>query len=223
MIVVVATAVGVCSALWSWPRVKRLAALPLRRIELVWLALVIQLVLFEVLAAHIPLWAANAVHFLTYALTVAFILCNLRLPGAWLITAGTLANLVAITANGGTMPANMDAWRRAGLPEIPPDVFENSKALASPRLAFFGDIFAIPAGWPLANVFSIGDVLIVIGGTYLAQRWCRAASAATDADTPVVSVPVSWPPPMPMAWTSSTPPPPPPLPRRLRVLANSTT
>ena len=35
----------------------------------------------------------------------------------------------------------------------------------------------MPAGWPLANVFSIGDVLIVIGGTYLAHKWC-----ARDAD-----------------------------------------
>ena len=35
----------------------------------------------------------------------------------------------------------------------------NSGVLAAPRLAFLGDVFAIPAGWPLANVFSIGDVL----------------------------------------------------------------
>ena len=70
------------------------------------------------------------------------------------------------------MPADMDAWRRAGLKPVPPGVFENSQALSDPKLGFLGDIFAIPASWPLSNVFSIGDVLIVIGGTYLAHRVC---------------------------------------------------
>lgn len=185
MIVVVATAIGVGSALWSWARIKRLAALPLRHLELVWIALAVQLALFEFVARHIPLWSANAIHLATYGLTVAFIVVNRHLPGAWLIAAGTAANLVAITANGGTMPADMGAWRRAGLPQIPPDVFENSAALSSPRVAVLGDIFAVPAGWPLANVFSIGDVLVVVGGTYLAHRWCSTAPAPDPELVPV--------------------------------------
>lgn len=172
MIVVVATAVGVLSAVWSWDRVKRLAEVRLRHLWLVWAALAIQLVLFEYLAKHIPLGWTHAIHFLTYGLTVLFIGLNTRIPGATLIAAGTGANLAAITANGGTMPANMDAWARAGLREIPPEVFENSTALSNPRLAVLGDIFFVPAEWPLSNVFSIGDVLIVIGGTYFAHVWC---------------------------------------------------
>ena len=86
------------------------------------------------------------------------------------------------------MPANMTAWRRAGMREIPPEVFENSRALSSPRLAILGDVFYVPASWPLSNVFSIGDVLIVVGSTYLAHRWCSqprgrelAAPGAVDA------------------------------------------
>lgn len=177
MIVVVLTAMGVSSALWSVPRIQRLAELRLRNLELVWFALAIQLVLFEYLAPRISLVWSNAVHFLTYGLTVLFVIVNRRIPGAILIAAGTGMNLLAISANGGTMPANMDAWRRAGLPEIPPDVFENSAALSDPNLAVFGDIFHVPAGWPLANVFSIGDVLIIVGGTYLAHRWCRVPPA----------------------------------------------
>ncbi len=177
MIVVVLTAIGVSSALWSVPRIRRLAELRLRHLELVWLALAIQLVLFEYLATRIPLFWSNAIHFLTYGLTVWFIVLNRRIHGAALIAAGTGMNLLTISANGGTMPADMDAWRKAGLREIPPDVFENSSALSDPKLALFGDIFYVPAGWPLANVFSIGDVLIIIGGTYLAHRWCRVAPA----------------------------------------------
>jgi hypothetical protein len=91
------------------------------------------------------------------------------------------------------MPANADAWRRAGLPE--PTAFENSAAVEDPKFAFLGDVFYIPDRFPLANVFSIGDVLIVIGGTYLAHRWCgldspvasRTTGPATSRpDTPAV-------------------------------------
>ena len=31
------------------------------------------------------------------------------------------------------------------------------------RSAFLGDVFAIPAGWPGANVFSVGDAVMVVG------------------------------------------------------------
>ena len=119
---------------------------------------------------------------------MAFLWLNRRLPGGWLITLGTTFNLSAIVANDGSMPANMTAWRRAGMREIPPEVFENSRALSSPRLAILGDVFYVPASWPLSNVFSIGDVLIVVGSTYLAHRWCSqprgrelAAPGAVDA------------------------------------------
>ena len=44
--------------------------------------------------------------------------------------------------------------------------------LPHPRLGFLGDVFAIPAGFPLANVFSIGDVLIVLGVGWGAHRIC---------------------------------------------------
>lgn len=43
------------------------------------------------------------------------------------------------------------------------DRFTNSGPLEAPRLWFLGDIFAIPSGFPLANVFSVGDVLILAG------------------------------------------------------------
>jgi hypothetical protein len=184
MIVVVLTFIGVASALWSPARLKRIATLHLRHMWLVWVALITQLLVFEWLSRYLPMGVTHAIHFATYGLTLLFIVLNRHLPGALLIAAGTLANFVAIAANGGTMPADMGAWSRAGLAPIPPDAFENSTALANPRLGFLGDVFAIPASWPLSNVFSVGDVLIVVGGTYLAHRWCRRDHDATAADTP---------------------------------------
>jgi hypothetical protein len=43
--------------------------------------------------------------------------------------------------------------------------FQNSTALAAPRLAFLGDVFSLPASWPLSNVFSVGDILIALGSS----------------------------------------------------------
>ena len=35
--------------------------------------------------------------------------------------------------------------------------------VSDPRLGFLGDVLATPSSLPLANVFSIGDVVILIG------------------------------------------------------------
>ncbi len=173
MIVLVLTAIGVGSALLGVDRIKRLAQLELRHLWLVWVAIVAQLLLFEYIGPHISRGLGNAIHLGTYALCLVFLWLNRQIGGMWIIAVGATCNLAAIAANGGTMPADPDAWAAAGLPEFSPEVFENSRALSSPRLLFLGDIFHIPASWPLSNVFSIGDVLIVGGGTYLAHAWCR--------------------------------------------------
>lgn len=180
MIVLVLTAIGVATALFSTERVKRLARLELRHLWLVWVAIIAQTLLFELAAPHLALWLSNGIHLATYGLCLAFLWLNRGIAGMWLIAVGASANLAAIAANGGTMPADPDAWRAAGLPEFDPEVFENSRSLSDPNLLFLGDVFHIPAGWPLANVFSVGDVLIVAGGTYLAHAWCGRRSVPTE-------------------------------------------
>jgi hypothetical protein len=67
------------------------------------------------------------------------------------------------------------ALRRAGLHPDPGE-FTNSGALAHPHLLPLGDVFATPAGMPLHNVFSAGDVLIVVGVALLAHRLGRAGA-----------------------------------------------
>lgn len=181
MIVAMITAVGVLSALWSPTRIKRLAALELHHIWLVWVAFATQVVVFQWVAAYMPETAVKGIHLGTYAILVAFIVLNRHVPGALLIALGTACNLTAIVANGGSMPASKSALDLAGA-NIPDPVFQNSKFLADPNLLFLGDIFAIPDGLPLSNVFSIGDVLIVVGGTYLAHRWCSRADVLPAAD-----------------------------------------
>jgi hypothetical protein len=122
-----------------------------------------------------------------YPVGAVFLLANWRVPGMPLVALGAACNLLAITANGGVMPASAEALAAAGLPPDDPG-FENSAALADPRLAFLGDVFAIPAAWPLSNVFSVGDVLIGaglawglhrVGGSRLVPRWSGTPGAGS--------------------------------------------
>ena len=90
------------------------------------------------------------------------VLNHRRLAFLWLIALGGAANLVAIAANDGVMPASASALRAAGVVQTPGD-FINSAPVADAHLQFLGDVFAVPSWMPISNVFSVGDVLIVLG------------------------------------------------------------
>jgi hypothetical protein len=102
------------------------------------------------------------VHLLTYAAAGAVLLRNLDLRFLWIVGLGGLLNLIAIAANGGVMPASRGALETAGL-SVQSGAFANSDYVDSAHVAFLGDVFAIPAGWPGANVFSVGDVVMLVG------------------------------------------------------------
>lgn len=173
MIVVVASVIGILTARLAGGRLKRLAQLDLRFMWIIWLTIVVQTLIFEVPATIVSDSVYEVVHLATYATAFLFLWLNRHIPGAIIIGVGAACNAAAITANGGVMPASASAWARAGLPVVPESQFENSDIVVGANLSFLGDVFAIPAGIPLANVFSIGDVIIVLGGTYLAHKWCR--------------------------------------------------
>ncbi|MEO7229482.1 MAG: DUF5317 family protein [Candidatus Limnocylindrales bacterium] len=98
--------------------------------------------------------------FSTLAVFVA-VLRNWRLTGMPVVAVGALSNLVAISANGGFMPADPGALALAGFGG--PGDHTNSIVLADPAVRFLTDIYALPAAVPMANVFSVGDVLIGVG------------------------------------------------------------
>ncbi len=110
-------------------------------------------------------------HLATYAVLAVAVAANLGLPGMPVLALGGLCNAAAIWANGGVMPASADALRTAGM-TADPAAFTNSALVAEPRLAFLGDVFATPASWPAANVFSIGDLLLVLGAFLFAHSVC---------------------------------------------------
>src|SRR4051812_41632242 len=136
----------------------RLADVRLRWALLLPVGLAIQVLIIEVLAdADIP---HRPLHILSYAILGVFVVANLSVPGLGLMGLGGALNAVAIVANGGVMPASEHALAVAGLRDD--GGFANSAAVEHPHVAFLGDVFAIPESWPLSNVFSVGDVVLLI-------------------------------------------------------------
>ncbi len=154
---------------------RRLATLDVRATWVLPLALALQVLVLGV-APDAPRPVAVGTHLVTYLLAAAFIWANRRVAGLVLLAAGAATNGLTIALNGGTLPASESALRRAGLP-VEVDGFTNSGVLDAPRLPWLGDVFAIPAGVPLANVFSIGDVLILAGAAWLLHSTCRRRGA----------------------------------------------
>ena len=142
-----------------------LAEVRLRAAWLVISALLLQIVTISVLVLPAPALAAS-LHLLSYALAAAFLWLNRELPGLPLIAAGAALNALAIAANGGTMPASASALRTAGISGDGVH-FANSTAVTGPRLGLLGDVFALPRSLgPLANVFSVGDVVLTMGAVW---------------------------------------------------------
>ncbi|HEX7301096.1 MAG TPA: DUF5317 domain-containing protein [Solirubrobacteraceae bacterium] len=120
--------------------------------------------------------AHRIAHLGTYGLIGAFLWANRHVPYLWLVAIGGGLNLVAIIANGGVMPADPGALAAAGVQQ-PAGEFANSMALAHPRLSFLGDVFAVPSSWPVSNVFSVGDVVLVVAALLALHRLCGSRLA----------------------------------------------
>ena len=179
MLVVVLSAFGVLSPLVSlrWP-----AGLLLHRWRLpmlIWGALAIQIVAVEV---PLPDRVAPVVHVVTYVAAFAFLWINRSVRGAAIVGAGALSNGITIVLNGGVLPASRVAVEAAG--GGPDLAFANTAVLENPVLPWLGDVFAWPAPLPLANTFSVGDVLIVLGVFVAAWSGSRRLGTAAVAPTP---------------------------------------
>lgn len=148
-------------------KLRNLATLELHRTSLLLAATVLQLGITQI-APEGAEGAAAAIHVASYLVVGAFVWANRRLPWLWLAALGGLLNFLAIVANGGTMPATPEAVRTAGLEDE--GGFTNSAVVEGADLWFLGDIFAIREAWPLSNVFSIGDVVLLVGGALVVHR-----------------------------------------------------
>jgi hypothetical protein len=142
-------------------RLSRLESLHIRGLWFAGAAFAIQVVLVTLVPEGDETLHRIA-HLATYGLVGACILRNLDIRFMWLVAAGGVLNFIAIAANGGVMPASAGALRTAGLDPASGE-FANSDLVHKAHVGFLGDVFAIPDGWPGANVFSVGDALMVLG------------------------------------------------------------
>lgn len=155
-----------------------LSRLRLRQAWLVAAALAVQIIIISVLANPPPA-LSRTLHIATYLTVAVFLILNRRIPYLWLVAVGGAANLVVIAANNGVMPASAAALRTAG--RTISTGFNNSTTVNHPHLSYLGDIFATPKQLPLANVFSLGDIIILTGLTLLVATVSRTpAINATD-------------------------------------------
>jgi Family of unknown function (DUF5317) len=148
-------------------RLTALADLELRRGWLAIAGIGVQILIISVWPGA-PGWISEGVHMLSYLLLGAFAWSNRRIPGVPIVMAGGLLNFICIVANGGVMPADPELARHVAGAEG----FVNSGAMEDPRLLFLGDVFATPSWFPLYNVYSVGDAVIVLGVFVLLHTVC---------------------------------------------------
>ena len=154
-------------------RLEALAELELRARWTLIAALGVQMMIVYVVP-HWPAALLSAAHVGSYLFAVGFLVANRRVPGLLVVAFGGALNLLTIAVNGGVMPASRSALATAGLADTPGQ-FASSVSVGHPTLGFLGDVFAVPASFPVHNVFSVGDVIIIIGAFVLLHRVCGSA------------------------------------------------
>jgi hypothetical protein len=148
---------------WRWPL-------------LIWTTLLVQVVVVE---APLPGALAPVLHVVTYLIAVGFLWANRGIPGILLVAAGAVSNGITIALNGGVLPASASAVAAAALNTDA--AFANSAVVAHPILPWLGDVFAWPAPMPLANTFSVGDLLVAVGVVLAAWTGTRHVGHAPSS------------------------------------------
>jgi hypothetical protein len=166
MLLLYAIVAGLLVGVLLGGRPAALASVRFRWWPVAFAGLLFQLILFSPPVAESVGDSGPALYVGSTALVLVALSLNLRQPGFVVIATGALLNFLVIVANGGQMPASPAAFAALnGLAQVPVEYFSNSQLIGPNTLMpFLGDIFVLPRPFPFANVFSIGDVLIGLGG-----------------------------------------------------------
>jgi Family of unknown function (DUF5317) len=164
MFLLYAVVVGLLIGLLIGGRPAGLASIDFKWAPLAIAGFAIQIALFSgPVADEISETMGSVIYVASTAIVFVVVLRNVRVTGLPVVALGAASNLAAIVANGGHMPTTIGASIAAGRPPL--EGFSNSAIVENAALAPLTDIFAMPKGLPLSNVFSIGDVLIAVGIT----------------------------------------------------------
>ncbi len=169
MLLVVTAIALVLSVPIAGGHLTRLADIRVRAVWAVLLAVALQVGISNVApgGSH---WVHAALNITSYVLDAYFLFANRRLVGVPLVAVGAALNILAISSNGGVMPATASALRISGID--PRAGFDNSAHLLHAHLAFLGDVIPVPGPWPIGNVLSVGDLTIFVGALIILHHAC---------------------------------------------------
>ncbi|MBX6377744.1 MAG: DUF5317 domain-containing protein, partial [Clostridia bacterium] len=111
---------------------------------------------------------APYLHAASYVCLFAALAANRHLPGIAWIGAGTLANFLAIVLNGGRMPVSARAMELTGQAHLVSYLRDRGDLVHSllhdgTVLPILADVLVLPHPFPRPTVFSLGDLLILVG------------------------------------------------------------
>jgi len=182
MFILYAIPIGIVAGYLMGGRLDRLSAVRFRWAPVALLGLAVQIALFSDPLAGVVGDAGPTIYVASAAAVLIAVLRNLDITGLPIVALGAALNLLAIVANGGSMP--VDPGAAAVIGGVSPD--SNSSVPTDPALGPLTDIFAIPAWVPFANVFSVGDVLLGVGVAVTIAIGMRAGAASRGADPGVL-------------------------------------
>lgn len=139
----------------------RLGDMRLSWAPLIVLGMAVQVLLFSSPLGNALGDSAALAYMLSNVAVLVAVAANLAIPGFALVLAGGASNLLAIVANGGYMPVSPDVLAAMG--RLPKAGYSNSLPLDDVVLGPLTDLFTMPSWVPMANVFSVGDILIGVG------------------------------------------------------------
>jgi hypothetical protein len=182
MLLPVPALLALAAALLRGGSLRHLAGLPFRGSTFIFTSLAIQVLIYMPFVRTFPLvlhWG-GLIYIVTLGLALAGVLRNWSLgTPVRLATLGLAFNAIVITANGGYMPASVAALhtvhRDARAHEIASrQLYSNTRpASSSTRLGVLSDVIPIDSPGGLGNVYSIGDLLIAVGGAALVYSATR--------------------------------------------------
>ncbi|MEO8437526.1 MAG: DUF5317 family protein [Chloroflexota bacterium] len=161
MFILYAILAGIVIGLVSGGSPARLGDMHFRWAPLIAVGMAGQLLLFSTPLGGVLGEAAPIAYAMSNALVLVAVWRNLAIPGLPLVLIGGASNLITILANGGYMPVSREAVAAMG--RLPKEGYSNSRLFDGAVLGPLTDLFAMPTWIPLANVFSVGDILIGTG------------------------------------------------------------
>lgn len=161
MFILYAVLAGLVIGLLTGGSPARIGDLRFRWASLIAVGMLAQVLLFSTRIGTALGPAAPVIYVASNLAVLVAVWRNIAIPGLRLVLLGGTYNLVAIAANGGYMPTSPEALAAIG--HLPREGYSNSRLLDSVLFGPLTDVFAMPAWMPMANVFSIGDILIGLG------------------------------------------------------------